>query len=153
MDEEPKFYRAPSGLGDDHLVGAVLERHLGVERLLEMIISERVPNPQGLFGDDTVLGFAAKLRIARALIPNEFNNPLWEAARALNNFRNQLVHVKSEKEQEKAWKKLVDHGLNFHKKTGPPLGMAAEVATALQNGLIKSFIPDYWEAGDPGNIA
>lgn len=76
----------PSG---DDVTLITLKGHLLVEEQLDELIAAHCKNPDALEGD---IGFAVKLKFARALTGAEELSIVWSACQRLNSLRNALAH-------------------------------------------------------------
>ena len=83
--------------GED-LTLITLKGHLLVEELLEELIASHCKNPAALNGD---IGFAVKLKFARALTGAEELSIAWTACQKLNSLRNALAHKLEHPEAQK----------------------------------------------------
>ncbi len=85
-------------LPSDDLTLITLKGHLLVEELLGEIIASYCKNPDALEGD---IGFAVKLKFARALTGAEELALVWNACQKLNALRNALAHKLEHPEAQK----------------------------------------------------
>jgi len=74
----------------DELSLLILKGHLLVEEALNSIIEKFVFHPEPL--EETRLGFAQKVHLARSLSLDEQNNSMWALVLALNSLRNEIAH-------------------------------------------------------------
>ena len=93
------------------------------------------------------LGFAAKLRAVRSLVPHSADDELWEAAVALNRLRNQLAHLSDEKSRQKAFARMVTQaersGLEFgfeYREKQTLGGKAYEWVVELKRKLLELYL-------------
>lgn len=129
----------------DEFLAWVLQGHLGIEGVLEFLIERYATSPEHLLGGN--LGFAAKLRAVRSLVPHSADHQLWEAVVALNRLRNQMAHLNDSKSRRKAFdnmtKRAKESGLEFgfeYRENQTAAGKAYEWVVELQRGLLELYL-------------
>ena len=107
----------------------ILKGHLLIEELIRKAVDRELTRPAYLKG----FGFHHYLSVARALISDESMVWAWDAAKELNNIRNQIAHSLEPKELDKHVEKFTRLVEQHRSWSYPPefLSEAGPLAAAI----------------------
>lgn len=73
---------------DDDEISPILKGHIFIEKVLETLISKKLPNPEAFFGKRRSFGLKLDLAYSMDLIDEKY----YSAFKAINNIRNKYAH-------------------------------------------------------------
>ncbi|EJY4342186.1 hypothetical protein OGE23_003711 [Vibrio cholerae] len=129
----------------------ILKGHLLIEEQVRLVIDSKLPNPKML--KEARLTCDQAICLAQSLVPEDTDKNCWDAARKLNNIRNNIAHKVEHKgltHQVEAFIKMVpiDWG-NANRDTAFELALwalFAKISSYVEgefSDIMKTIVPDF----------